>query len=282
MCVSVSVCERVCVGVCECECVFFSSSISHEGPCAVRILLLFLTLHLGDRSAPTRSVPVSRGPEAVDQSFTNGPAATPGVRRGEALPARPGYVGSHLCLSLRGELPGRGVCAFVRLTDTNQPPLGGLTQHPPRESAPPHPAGGGGSSSAPSPARWCETGSRSRSNLPFPCCGGDGDLLLDGRPAVWTAPPLAPPTSPRPPPSALPPSLRDASEPLTQSAMSTRICSLDLSSVSGVPFWGPRGFPPQDAPHPTHRLTFCRSYVTTISVGRFPRGPFGLIRGGRV
>lgn len=180
---------------CECECVFFSSSISHEGPCAVRILLLFLTLHLGDRSAPTRSVPVSRGPEAVDQSFTNGPAATPGVRRGEALPARPGYVGSHLCLSLRGELPGRGVCAFVRLTDTNQPPLGGLTQHPPRESAPPHPAGGGGSSSAPSPARWCETGSRSRSNLLFPCCGGDGDLLVDGRPAVWTAPPLAPPTS---------------------------------------------------------------------------------------
>lgn len=132
------------MGVCECECVFFSSSISHEGPCVVRILLLFLTLHLGDRSAPTRSVPVSRGPEAVDQSFTNGPAATPGVRCGEALPARPGYVGSHLCLSLRGELPGRGVCAFVRLTDTNQPPLGGLTQHPPRESAPPHPAGGRG------------------------------------------------------------------------------------------------------------------------------------------
>lgn len=87
---------------------------------------------------------------------------------------------------------------------------------------------------------------------------------------------------PRPPPSAMPPSLRDASEPLTQSAMSTRICSLDLSSVSGVPFWGPRGFPPQDAPHPTHRLTFRHSYVTTISVGRFPRGPFGLIRGGRV
>lgn len=175
-------------------CLLFFLHFSRRAVCCSHSAFIF-NLHLGDRSAPTRSVPVSRGPEAVNQSFTNGPAATPGVRRGEALPARPGYVGSHLCLSLRGELPGRGVCAFVRLTDTNQPPLGGLTQHPPRESAPPHPAGGGGSSSAPSPARWCETGSRSRSNLPFPCCGGDGDLLVDGRPAVWTAPPLAPPTS---------------------------------------------------------------------------------------
>lgn len=257
-------------------CLLFFLHFSRRAVCCSHSAFIF-NLHLGDRSAPTRSVPVSRGPEAVNQSFTNGPAATPGVRRGEALPARLAPVP----LSA-GRTPGAGGVR-LRQADRYQPAAPGWANAAPApgvRAAPP--CRGRGLLLCTFASPMVRNGVTLSFEFAFPLLRrrrGSSRRRTSGR-LDGASPRSA--HVPRPPPSAMPPSLRDASEPLTQSAMSTRICSLDLSSVSGVPFWGLCGFPPQDAPHPTHRLIFRHSYVTTISVGRFPRGPFGLIRGGRV
>lgn len=128
-------------------------------------------------------------------------------------------------------------CPFLRLTDTNQPPAGWAKAAPIRESSTPHPASGGLSSSGPVPARWCENGVTRSFEFAF--------LLLRRRrgsfrqhvgrldSVFYCSVHVLHPS-----PSDLLSFLRDLSETLTYSGMSSSTSSLDLFSVSGVSFWG--------------------------------------------